>query len=314
MKRLVFAALALAIGAMSAAQAAPLPKVEIVTPAYTLACTPTAHGKQLTLQCVPSRTPGSRSRAFFETYRFGETIPRAILAQVAPLGNGGPSVGATDSTITVTGGYNVGVNLGNADTWTALQSFNGSSASSQAGAPTTVYGAYYGLGNGTTNSTAIAIGWQTGTSGWACVSSCTTSNSAQICLYGMSATGPLANCSFVDIAGVLNIGKLKITNSLNAGGNVVSNVAKLGTNTSCSGTSPVTSSTLNNVNCLVTAASSSAVLNFGTAYAARPICVVSDETTTTSEAKPTVTTTSVTVATPGASDVVDILCFGNGGV
>lgn len=40
-------------------------------------------------------------------------------AQTAPLGNGGPSVGCADATLTCSGGYNVQVNLANANTWTA---------------------------------------------------------------------------------------------------------------------------------------------------------------------------------------------------
>lgn len=116
---------------------------------------------------------------------------------------------------------------GTANTFTALQSFNGSSASSQAGAPSTVYGAYFGIGNGTTNNTAIAVGWQTGTSGWSCAAGCTTSNSAQICWYAMGSTGPLSQCPFVDTLGVLNIGKLKITGNTNAGGNPITGVSKL---------------------------------------------------------------------------------------
>lgn len=57
---------------------------------------------------------------FFGAY-YGAQMLAPASAQTAPLGNGGPSVGCPDATLTCTGGYNVQLNLGNANTWTATQ-------------------------------------------------------------------------------------------------------------------------------------------------------------------------------------------------
>lgn len=222
--------------------------------------------------------------------------------------------------------------VASANTFTAsnifnnLQNVNGT-AGTCAGAPTTIYGLCLGEGNGTTNLIAVAIGWQTGTSNWSCVASCTTSNSAQLCFYNMGTGGPAAECMYrsqstgsmvlgtgagtaLTLTGALSMG----ANSIASGGGNVTGASKVGTNASCSGTTPLTSPASNNLNCRITAASSSAVLTFGTAYAAAPVCVASDETTVTSAVKVAPTTTNVTLTTPGAADVVDVICTGNGGV
>jgi len=258
--------------------------------------------------------------------------PLAQFAQFAPFGNGGPVLSCADTTLTCTNNYQVQLNAANATTitggWTfstAPTSFSApinSSAliSSNAGngnctnAPATITGFCTGY-NGTTNFVGVAIGPQSTASAWNCSASCATSNSEKICLFPMKSTGVGAGqCIFATTSGVITDSSWFMGNSVSMQGNNFVGVPKIGTNSACSGTTPLTSPATNSLNCRITAAASSAVLTFGTAYAATPICVVADETTTTSAVKVAVTTTTVTLTPPGATDVLDVICIGNGGV
>lgn len=229
-------------------------------------------------------------------------------------GTGVQSVTAGVANITIGGtatNPTVALNYGYPNGWTTQQGFIGS-AGNCTNSPATIYGICLGQGNGATNNIALAIG-PVGASGWGCSTSCTTSNSGQECFYGESASGPLSQCLFVDNTGLMNLGKLKITNSLQMGANPISNAAKLGTNTACSGTSPQTGSN-NSMTCHVTAVSNAAEFDFSSAYTAAPICFATDETTAAAPRPTTLSTAKVIFATSGASDVIDIYCVGNGNV
>lgn len=225
--------------------------------------------------------------------------------QTVTAGNGTITVGGTATNPTVA------LNLNNANGYTQLQGFLGS-AGNCTNVPTTVYGVCIGQGNGATNVVGIALG-PTGVSGWGCVSSCTTSNSAQLCLYGESTTGPLAQCAFADNAGVWNLGKLKITNNLNIGANGITGIFKEGSQSACSGTGSFTGPSTNNADCLVTLSSGAATWTFGgTAYAAAPVPTCTD-TTSAAAVKCSASTTAVTISGTG-SDVIAVQVMGNGGV
>jgi hypothetical protein len=68
-----------------------LPAMKIITPAYTLLCGARMHGGSLRLVCTPERTPPRPGASAFEQWRFGDTIPHALFAQFAPVGNGSPA-------------------------------------------------------------------------------------------------------------------------------------------------------------------------------------------------------------------------------
>lgn len=207
-----------------------------------------------------------------------------------------------------------------------VMNFEGSSGPGTCGgAPATIFGSCYGLGNGTTNNIAIGVGPQLATSGWGCVSSCTVSDSAKICLYNMNTTGPASECVYrsqgtgswvlgngagtaLTLTGVLSMGG----NTISSGGGNVTGIAKVGTNAVCSGTGSFTGPGANNSNCQLTMSSGTSTWTFGAGYAAKPVCVATDETAATAP-KITPSTASV-VVTAGTSDVVDVHCFGNGGV
>lgn len=95
--------------------------MQIVTPAYTLTCVSRTKREGVVLSCVPAHTPKRVQQNLFAQWRYGDPMPRALFVDTAPLGNGSPTL--CDTTTILCGNGVVGLALGNANTWTALQTF-----------------------------------------------------------------------------------------------------------------------------------------------------------------------------------------------
>lgn len=158
---------------------------------------------------------------------------------------------------------------------------------------------FYGIVLGPTVQSAGGLG---------CAAACTASDSMRLCFAAQHAGGsPTYVCDYQTNGGTRVIGCTSTCSTNNApfsAGNITHGSG------ACSGSSPVTSAA-GVWDCSITSVTSSATLNFGTAFALKPVCYASDETAAAT-LKVVPATGSVTVTGQGASDVIDIACFGNG--
>lgn len=199
-----------------------------------------------------------------------------------------------------------------ATTWLSSQTFAGvnnyePSSVPCTGAPSLLVTGVCIAGNDGTNNLGIVLGPQLQSAGgMGCVSSCTAASSMKLCFYPMRTTGvPTAACDYYTSTGTRILGGGILSTNLNP---ILTGPVGHG-GAQCAGTSPVTSSA-GIVTCSVTSATSTATLNFGTPFSQKPVCYASDETAAAA-LKVVPATGSVTVTGQGASDVIDIQCFGN---
>lgn len=325
-------ALSLIASLTVSALAKPAPHLAIVTPAYTLDCgvAKAAHGR-ITLACVSHATTRRSAHSAFENFRFGDSLPYAILAQVAPCGNGSCPANADGTTLTQSGAT-LSVNLANANTWTATQSStanvgfsaqNGTNAACPgAGTPAGTTASQFGefgaicIGPGAP-ATAIVIGKTCASAAWGTNNGACNSGSITWCAGTASTTERCS--SFYQSAGSLieagtNATGLTLNGTLDLAVDPISRATKIGAGAVCTiaGTT-LTSPTGNNFACRgPITAGTSVVITFGTAYTTNPpVCSASDETTAVA-LKVVPTTTTVTVSGATSGDTIDVVCIGNG--
>lgn len=219
-----------------------------------------------------------------------------------PAGNGGaPGIlGPTDTTLTQTG-TTLGINLSNANTWTAAQTFSNPTniGAGSGSCPATVIAICGASNQGATNIIAAAFGPQSAP--WGCTSSCTVSNSTQTCWYRSIAGGPDNSSG-------------SACQYLTSGGSMIMATGGSG---SSFGNHPVTMSKVlqnasGNFGGTCTAASNTCTVTLTVAFTT-PICFGVDQTTA-APVKATASSTTLTLvnASPGgATDILGGFCIGN---
>lgn len=264
--------------------------------------------------------------AFFGSYYGGQSLQAARAD--APAGNGGPGVYATSPTASITVGgtafaptYDLATTQSQAITFTGADLFSTSNTlwNTQIGMQGAAPGACPG-GTGTPTASeqgAICIApTNTGAHGivlgpayaigWACVTSCNgglgaNSKDLSFCKNN-GAADACFNITYTAAGNVTFNG---------IGGSIVTNSTNLTVGSGFITANHDNQNAAGNRANRVTAAANSAVLTFTTAFTSIPVCTATDETTNAGINKITPTTTNVTVATVGATDVVDIMCVGN---
>jgi len=170
MKKILSVALAALFAlAPAVSVASPRAEVDILSGTSILRCASTTYGKKkVVLVCAAGTLKHKANGSAYATTEFGpyEFHPYATFVD-APVGNGAGAVGAGDSTVTVTGGYNVALNLANANTWSGAQTFSAGTVNSAVPSSACVTGGPIAASciGSPTSAVALAVGHVTGSFG-----------------------------------------------------------------------------------------------------------------------------------------------------
>lgn len=236
-------------------------------------------------------------------------------------GGGVASVAATDASITVSGTatnptvavnqafpFNLSAALQDTSPINAV-GVGGANACSGTKLPSTFYGMCFGSNNGATNIFAAVIGPQQ--SDFACTATCTSSDSARLAFYDSLSTGAAQACNQW-YARTTNPSAMDFSCSIRAANYISSQQGFIGGNgTACTGTGTFTGpANSGQSQCQITLATGTATWTYASAWTTAPLCVGTD-TTAANPVKITTTATTATV-TGTSSDVINVICMGNG--
>lgn len=273
-------------------------------------------------------------KEFFRTYLAVILGMCTVLIPMAkadpPAGNGGPGVNfsSPNSTMAI-GGTSFNPTLDIAGTITPAETFNGavtlgstlaangvSTFSNQLSFQSSGQTACPGPGTPIASASAPAclgpiggtIGLVIGKASGTAWGGTTTANSSQLMFIRNNGTVDAGCALFLASGGSLQTG-CSISSASNniSAGSANMTAQHYNSNAGCSGATP---QTVNGFGCRITSATSTATVNFGTAFASIPVCTASDETTALA-LKVVPAVGSVTITGQGASDVIDVSCHGN---